>query len=703
MEWVRWMNISPVLQTRMLRSIFFAIFAILPLTSWSGTLKTMDAASLPGDMVELRLMFDGPAPTAKGYSIEQPPRISLDLPYTLSELPKYNEVGFQNAKSVTVLQAGDRTRLVINLMKPTRFTTRAEGNMLYVYLGGDGASQALGPLVSDTGAPVAPVGSSRGISHIDFQRGEEGEGHIIVTLSDSSIPMNINEQGGRIRLEFPGDILPGQLKNRLDVIDFATPVKYIDSNVVDGNTVILVEPTGQFEYLAYQTDNQLTVSVKQVVSQGRNRSKAGLAYKGDKLSLNFQDIEVRSVLQIIADFNNMNLVASDTVGGNVTLRLDNVPWDQALDIVLKAKGLDKRLEGNVLTVAPAEEIAARERQQLENQKQIRELAPVYTDLIQINYADAAEIEAVLAGGEGESLLTERGSVQVVARTNSLLVKDTQAKLDEIRSLIEQLDIPVKQVMIEARIVTLSTGFSEELGVKWSGNKAIGSNDRTIAVGGRGGGAGWETDDDTSKRGIVFQEKLGSVFTDLATTATGSSAFSIGFATNSTLLNLELSALLSNGGGEVVSQPKVITADKTKAVIKSGKEIPYEEKTSSGATSVAFKDAVLGLEVTPQITPDGRVIMNIKVNNDDTTSQTSNNVPVISTNEISTQVLVEDGETIVLGGVFKQTKKKGESKVPVLGDIPYLGALFRKRTEQDDKEELLVFITPRIINDRVSLQ
>lgn len=672
-----------MLQANAVRVLLYAVLALLPLSAWGITLKKMDVSGLPGDMVELRLTFDGPAPIANGYSIEKPPRISIDLPYTRSELPKYNEVGLNNAKSVTVLESGDRTRLVINLRESTRFTSKAEGRVLHVYLG-DGArpDSSLSENVSVNGAPVAP-GMNTGISGIDFQRGDEGEGKVIIALADSRIPVDMNEQAGRIRLEFQGDVLPGRLRNRLDVVDFATPVKFIDASVEDGNSIIVIEPMGEFEYLAYQTDNLLTVSVKASSDKDLGRRKTGLSYKGDKLSLNFQDIEVRAVLQLIADFTNLNLVASDTVGGNVTLRIQNVPWDQALDIVLKAKGLDKRLEGNVLTVAPAEEIAARERQQLENEKQIRELAPVYTDLIQINYADAGEIAKVLQGKANETLLTERGSVQVVSRTNSLLIKDTQAKLDELRTLIEQLDIPVRQVMIEARIVTLSSNFKEELGLKWSGKKNFSENGRSLDIGGG---------------------QDGDVFTDLSVSGAGSSALAIGFSTGSgTILNLELSALLSDGGGEVVSQPKVITADKTKAVIKSGKEIPYEEKTSSGATSVAFKDAVLGLEVTPQITPDGRVIMDIKVNNDDTTDNTNTNVPIISTNEITTQVLVEDGQTVVLGGVFKQTKKQGITKVPLLGDIPYVGALFRQRTESDDKEELLVFITPRIVNEGVALR
>ncbi|WP_422446337.1 MULTISPECIES: type IV pilus secretin PilQ [unclassified Endozoicomonas] len=680
------MNISPLLQARAVRGLLYTLLAMLPISAWGVTLKNMDSAALPGEMVEIRLSFDGAAPVAHGYSIEKPPRISIDLPFTRSELPKYNEIGFNNAKSVTVLEAGDRTRLVINLQQPTRFSTQTDGRTLSIYLGENNSTTAVQrelPQRSQSSYQVPEM--RRGITDIDFQRGDDGEGEVIIALSDARIPMDMNEQGGRIRLEFQGNVLPQNLRNRLDVIDFATPIKFIDAAVEDGNSIITIEPKGEFEYLAYQTDNLLTVSVKAPDPKDRSRRKAGLSYKGDKLSLNFQDIEVRAVLQLIADFTDLNLVASDTVGGNVTLRLQNVPWDQALDIVLKAKGLDKRLEGNVLTVAPAAEIAAREREQLENEKQIRELAPVYTDLVQINYADAEEIATVLKGAEGASLLTERGSVQVVARTNSLLIKDTQAKLDELRALIDQLDIPIRQVMIEARIVTLSSNFQEELGVKWSGSKndAIKGDNRDLSIGGG-------QDDD--------------VFTDLSVTGGASSAIAIGFSTNGgTILNLELSALLSDGGGEVISQPKVITADKKTAIIKSGKEIPYEEKTSSGATSVAFKDAVLGLEVTPQITPDGRVIMDIKINNDDTTDQASNNVPIISTNEITTQVLVEDGETVVLGGVFKQSKKQGVIKVPVLGDIPLVGGLFRNKTESDDKEELLVFITPRIITEGVSLR
>ena len=699
------MNNKPVSQVRAVRFLLYALLVWMPASVWAVTLKKMDASSLPGDIVELRLMFDGPAPEARGYSVEQPPRISIDLPFTRSELAKYNEIGFDSAKNVTVLEAGDRTRLVISLRSSTSFSTRTDGNTLYVYIGAQSQSSAYSdapiarPNTSTTGAPLAEPGGS-GIAHIDFQRGEEGEGNVVITLANANIPMDVNEVAGRIRLEFQGNVLPGRLRNRLDVIDFATPVKFIDATTEDGNAVITIEPKGEYDYLAYQTDNVLTVSVKPVDEKDYSRGRRGLAYKGDKLSLNFQDIEVRNVLQLIADFTKLNLVASDTVTGNVTLRLQNVPWDQALDIVLKAKGLDKRQDGNVLTVAPAEEIAARERQQLENDKQIRELAPVYTDLMQINYADAADIAEVLSGdGEGAGLLTERGSVQVVARTNSLLIKDTQEKLDEIRELVDRLDIPVKQVMIEARIVNIDSNYTKELGVKWGGGTEFGASgdSRTFGVGGSGAKAS-----SIDEKAPAFSAG-DTPFVDLGATGGNAATLAIGFATNSTILNLELSAILSDGGGETVSQPKVITADKTKAVIKSGKEIPYEEKTSSGATSVAFKDAVLSLEVTPQITPEGSIIMAVTVTNDSQGADAPNGVPTINKNEVNTQVLVKDGETVVLGGVFTQNKSTSEAKVPLLGDIPYVGALFRSKSNKDTKTELMIFITPRIINDNLAVR
>lgn len=700
-----------------------AIFGSMP-SPVSGVVVTgMKTNVRANGGVEIQLSFNGPAPVAKGYSIKKPPKLSIDLPHTISALNKYNELGHDEAQRVTVLQSGNRTRLVIDQKKLTDFSIKSSDHTLYIIIGGDsvatsdGASTKPVPYRYTPGLAaaygVSPVmeKSSQGqeITLIDFQRGKEGEGNVVLTLSSGNIPMDINEVSGRIRLEFKGDILPEKLRNRLDVIDFGTPVHYIDAKVDDGMTVINIEPKGDYDYLAYQTDNKLTISVKGISSVNNGRKRNNLSYKGEKLSLNFQDIEVRAVLQLIADFTNLNLVASDTVKGNVTLRLKNVPWDHALDIVLRAKGLDKRLEGNVLTVAPAEEIAAREKQQLENDKQIRELAPMHTDLIQINYADAAELARVLSGEEGESLLSEQGSVQVVERTNSLLINDTQSKLDEIRELMAMMDIPVRQVLIEARIVTLSTNFSKELGVKWSGGVSNGNDQKSVIVG--GGNAGFQFKEGESvldsngfiKSNVETTFQGNNIFTDLGVAGDTAARLGIGFVTNGTLLNLELSALLSDGGGEVISQPKVVTADKQTALIKAGKQIPYTEASSSGATTVAFHDALLSLEVTPQITPEGRVIMDIKVTNDDTSGSAPNGVPIIDKNEITTQVLVDDGETVVLGGVFKQTKTSETYKVPILGDIPYLGAFFRKKTNSDDKSELMVFITPRVIEDEITLQ
>ncbi|PJE78911.1 Type IV pilus biogenesis and competence protein PilQ [invertebrate metagenome] len=677
---------------------------VLLLTACSASvpakiLEKIEAALLPGDVVELRLAFDGVPPKAQGYSIDQPPRLSIDLPYTRSKLPKYNEIGFKNAQNVTVLETNNRTRLVVSQADATSFSSKQDGNTLFVYLGSSQDKLVTGDVSNHVNPSSLIQENSSEIRNIDFQRGENGEGNIVITLGSSDIPMDVDELSGKIRLQFQGEILPEHLRNKLEVIDFGTPVKYIDAFIESGNTIVLIETSGKYEHLAYQADHVLTVSVKPLNDGYLSGRAQGITYKGDKLSLNFQDIDVRSVLQLIADFTQMNLVASDTVKGNVTLRLKNVPWDQVLDIILKAKGLDKRLSGNVLTVAPAEEMAAREKLQMENEKQLRELAPVYTDLIAVSYANAENIAAVLAGGEeeGGSLLTEQGSVQVVKRTNSLLIKDTQKKLDEIRALVKMLDIPVKQVMIEARIVTLNSNYKKELGVKWSGSKKIAkdSDNKGFGLGGTGSTA-------SIKDGKPLFNLGDNVFTDLG--ATGAAAnLAVGFATNSTILNLELSALLTDGGGEVVSQPKVITADKQEAIIKSGKEIPYATQAEGGGTTIEFKEATLSLKVTPQITPEGSIVMDIEVNNDDTTADAVDGTPILSKNEIKTQVLVKDGETVVLGGVFKQTQKKSVSKVPLLGDIPIVGNLFKQRTNSDDKEELMVFITPRILDQRTVMR
>ncbi len=660
----------------------------------AADLQKLDVAALPGDKVELKLTFDEPVLAPRGYTIEQPARIALDLPGVSNKLgAKNRELGVGNARSVTVVEAKDRTRLIINLTNLAPYSTRVEGNNLYVVVGEGArtATAAVQPTPVATAAPAkvyAPQG--RAISNIDFQRGDQGEGNVVITLSDASVSPDIQDQGGKIRLDFARTQLPESLRVRLDVKDFATPVQFVSASGSADKASIVIEPTGLYDYLAYQTDNKLTLSIKPLTQDDVESRKAErFAYTGEKLSLNFQDIDVRSVLQLIADFTDLNLVASDTVSGNITLRLQNVPWDQALDLVLKTKGLDKRKIGNVLLVAPADEIAARERQELESQKQIAELAPLRRELIQVNYAKASDMAKLFqsvtsAEGAGD----DRGSITVDDRTNSIIAYQTQERLDELRRIVAQLDIPVRQVMVEARIVEANVDFDKSLGVEWRG---VSLGDNNFVVGGT----------NSLIKGTDPLEIQAGNFVDLGAIG-ANTGLNLGFITNNTLLDLELSAMEKTGNGEVISQPKVVTSDKETAKILKGAEIPYQEASSSGATSTSFKQAALSLEVTPQITPDNRIIMEVKVTKDApdfTNAAASGGVPAISKNEVNAKVLVADGETIVIGGVFSNTQSKSVDKVPFLGDIPYLGALFRRDLVKDSKSELLIFLTPRIMNNQ----
>ncbi len=528
---------------------------------------------------------------------------------------------------------------------------------------------------TDLNAPV-----DRAISNVDFQRGDHGEGNVIIELSDPSISPDIKEQGGKIRVDFARTRLPEPLRVRLDVKDFATPVQFIRASAVADSASISIEPGGTFEYSAYQADSKLTISVRPLGDQGPRQRKADhFAYTGEKLSLNFQDIQVRSVLQLIADFTNLNLVASDTIEGGITLRLQNVPWDQALDLVLKTKGLDKRKVGNVLLVAPADEIAARERQELESQQQLAELAPLHRELLQVNYAKAADIAKLFQSvTNSEAPGQERGSITVDERTNNIIAFQTQDRLNELRRIVAQLDIPVRQVMIEARIVEANVDYDKSLGVRWGGSVNPGGGNWTAS--GLGGGPN-------------------APFVDLGV-ANATSGVGLGFVSDNVLLDLELSAMEKTGNGEIVSQPKVVTSDKETAKILKGTEVPYQEASSSGATSVSFKEASLSLEVTPQITPDSRIIMEVKVTKDEPDYVNAlNGVPPIKKNEVNAKVLVNDGETIVIGGVFSNTQSKTVDKVPFLGDVPYVGRLFRRDVVQEKKSELLVFLTPRIMNNQ----
>ena len=665
-------------------------------TAVAADLSGLDVAALPGDRVELKLQFDSPVVAPRGYTIEQPARIALDLPGVTNKLGvKNRELGVGNARSVTIVETKDRTRLIVNLSTLVPYATRAEGNNLFVVVGE--AATSASRVVPASAQPLtksAPV-SGREIQGVDFQRGEQGEGNVVIALSDSSVTADIQEQGGKIQLSFPKTALPDSLKVRLDVKDFATPVQYVSTSTQADKVNISIEPQGFYDYLVFQADNKLTVSVKPLSSDDVEKRKLErFAYTGEKLSLNFQDIDVRSVLQLIADFTDLNLVASDTVQGNITLRLQNVPWDQALDLVLKTRGLDKRKVGNVLLIAPADEIAARERQELEAQNQIAELAPLRRELIQVNYAKAADIAALfqsVAGIGGEGAKEERGSVTVDDRTNSIIAYQTQDKLDELRRIVAQLDIPVRQVMIEARIVEANVDYDKELGVRWGGSTNL-QGDKNWTV--------YGNDDRGDEGGGTGEDQGPNVpFVDLGS-AGRTSGIGIGFVTDNVLLDLELSAMEKTGNGEVISQPKVVTSDKETAKILKGAEIPYQEASSSGATTVSFKEAALSLEVTPQITPDNRIIMEVKVNKDEPDYQNAlNNVPPIKKNEVNAKVLVNDGETIVIGGVFSNEQSKAVDKVPLLGDMPFVGRLFRRDVVKDTKNELLVFITPRIMNNQ----
>ena len=680
----------------------------------AANLQALDFAALPGERVELKLTFDEPVLAPRGYTIEQPARIALDLPGVASKLGvKNRELGAGNARSVTVVEAKDRTRLIINMTNLAQYSTRSEGNNIFVVVGGDAGNTAVDsprPVVAAAAAtaPVKKFSSQvREVENIDFQRGEQGEGNVVITLSDASVSPDIQEQGGKIRVDFSKTALPDSLRVRLDVKDFATPVQFVSSTSSADKASIVIEPVGTYDYLAYQTDRKLTISVKPLSDAEAERRKAdSFSYSGEKLSLNFQDIDVRSVLQLIADFTDLNLVASDTVSGNITLRLQNVPWDQALDLVLKTKGLDKRKVGNVLMVAPADEIAARERQELEAQKQVAELAPLRKDVIRLNYAKASDIAKIYEDNDSKGVLKDdmRGSVIFDDRTNTLIVTLTQERIDELRRIVTQLDVAVRQVMIEARIVEAGVDYDKALGVRWGG--ALQTGDGKWNSFGKDGNVGIK-----DKEGLNCGPFAGNCtlptnssnspvpFVDLGV-LNSTAGIGIGFITDNAILDLQLSSMEKTGNGEVISQPRVVTSDKETAKILKGTEIPYQEASSSGATTTSFKEAALSLEVTPQITPDNRIIMEVKVAKDSPDfSRVLNGVPPINKNEVNAKVLVSDGETIVLGGVFSNTQIKSVDKVPFLGDLPYLGRIFRRDLVQDSKSELLIFLTPRIMNNQ----
>ncbi len=677
------------------------------------TLEDISFATLPGDKFEVKMSFSEAPPVPDGYTIDNPARIVLDLPGVTSSLERKHSLSFENARSAVLLATADRTRLILNMQEIVPYETHVSGNVMTMVVGtGEGVVRAekQSVMAAATASKTGGV-QSYSIKAVDFRRGEKGEGLVVIGLSDPAVSVDISRVGGDIKLSFFRTSLPGELDRRLDVVDFATPVKEVDVTSDGSTTNVMVSTIGEYDYMAYQADDQYIVSIKPLTDDEIEQQKSRFAYVGDKLSLNFQDIEVRSVLQLIADFTELNLVASDTVSGSITLRLENVPWDQALDIVLKAKGLDKRQDGNVLMVAPAAEIAERERLQVEANKQLEELAPLRTEFIRVKYADARELYELFdvrrgGGGSGsggrnatDSMLSNRGSAIVDDRTNTIILTDTDDKIRDFMSLIDEIDIPVRQVLIEARIVIANTDFRKEIGARLGLQGA-----RTPDSSDFGFGGSLENFDGVNNPINIFNKGAGTILVNDAGLGVDlgvnnpNGSFALELLTQNTFLDLELSALEDEGTGEIVSQPKVLTSDKQKASIKTGTEIPYQNATSSGATSVQFKEAVLKLEVTPQITPDGRIVMDINVNQDSVGDLLPTGEPAIDVTQVETKAIVGDGQTLVLGGLFQMETFNTEEKVPFLGDIPYLGRLFRRDLDSLEKREILIFITPKILNE-----
>ncbi|MAK66805.1 MAG: pilus assembly protein PilQ [Methylophaga sp.] len=667
----------------------------------ANELQSLDYSSLSGNKGLVTLTFSEAVETPESFATDEPARIVLDfrgVSNKLSETTK--QINSGQTRSIATVEAGERTRMVINLLRKLPYQVEVEGNVVKVMLN-DNTSVA-------STRPDSAVASRGGnsVTDIDFRRGEQGEARLMVALQNENTSLEVRRERGDLIVDLPGVNLPDKLKRRLDVMDFATPVHLIDSIQTSNGTQLILTTTGKFEHLAYQSGDMLVVEVKPIAEQTAAESSGSeFGFEGEKLSLNFQNIEVRAVLQLLADFNGMNLVTSDTVTGNLTLRLKNVPWDQALDIILKTKGLGMRQNGNVMLIAPAAEIAAREKQELEARNQLVELEPLYSEIFEVNFAKASEMAEILTTTQGQStagssaggFLSERGSVVVDQRTNSLLLRDTASNLADVRKLIEKLDIPVRQVLIESRIVIANNDFAKELGVRFGSSARSG----TLGAGTSGSLEGLQVPA-TNNNSVIPTNSTGVRGQDLnvnlpVANPAGTIALALAKLPLGAVLELELSAMQEEGKGEIVSSPRVITSNQKQATIEQGTEIPYQEASSSGATSVSFKEALLKLDVTPQITPDDRIVMDLEVNKDEV-GEIFLGVPSIDTRSVRTQVLVDNGETVVLGGIYEQTSTQSSTRVPFFGDLPYVGFLFKTDLNENRQRELLVFVTPKIIKE-----
>jgi type IV pilus assembly protein PilQ len=699
------------IRTAMMSAMAFVALAAVSFTARAADpvqLTSVDVQTLSGQQVQLKLHMSGPAPEPLPFTIDKPARIAFDLPNTTLALASRRfDVRSGGVDTVLAAEANGRARLVVNVDSLMPYTTKVDGNDIIVTLGQQPGADVGKPAAARAAASaMASNPGERAIRTIDFRRGSDGTGRVIVQLTDPRTPVNVRQEGQQIVVDFAGTAMPKNLMRRYDVMDFATPVQTVDAVRVDGSSRLVISSQGDFEQLAYQSDNQYTVEIKPSTKRtaGAEEKKE---YTGERLTLNFQDIDVRSVLQLLADTSGQNIVVSDSVNGNLTLRLQNVPWDQALDIVLRTKGLDKRRQDNVIIIGPTEELATREKAELAAHKEVQELSPTHTEFMQVNYAKVADLAKLIKTTSAkDSMLSPRGSLSVDERTNTLLVQDTSDKLADIRRLVQTLDVPVKQVLIEARIVIVSDTFERDLGARFGVSTAQQNGPGgLLSVSGNGAGANSILGTGlggASLSGTTLDNRY-QVNTPAANT---NGSIGISLLGGSYLVDLELSAAQNEGKSETISSPRVITANQKQATIMQGVEIPYQESASSGATTTQFKDAVLKLKVTPLITPDNRVILDLDVSDDSVgqqvTSATGGSVPSIDTRQIITQVLVNDGQTVVLGGILDTTKSKSANKVPFFGDIPFLGALFRSTTDINNKTELLIFITPKILREGSNL-
>jgi type IV pilus assembly protein PilQ len=721
----------------------------------SITLDSIGFVNLPGDSIEIQLSFDSAPPDPSSFVLDNPARISLDLLGVASGLNQQRfNIDSNNAQSVMVLDDGSRTRLVVNLDELVNYETQLFGNTMTIQVGNDTGNARGGVVASNTVAGISSTSNNQ-ISDVTFRRGDEDEGQIVIDLSSESVIGSVEQVGARVYVEFQNTTVPDDLNRRFDVSDFATQVSTVDVLGQSGRATVVIDIDGAYEYVAYQSGAQYTVSVRPPPLDVSG-DDATAQYTGDIVGVSFQDIPIRSVLQIMADYYDFSLVAGDAVSGNITLVLDNVPWDQALELILRAGNLGSRLEGNVLYVAPADEIAAQEQLEIEAEQQAQALAPLFTEFVQVNYANANDIMALLTGegagggaaapgvpGEGGAagsggILSPRGTATVDERTNIIIVRDIEEKLEEVRAMLSRLDVAVRQVLIEARIVNVSTDFSRDLGIRWGGAGSAPTGDsfryggsqatttelantelaQEIALqnaalaGDQARLQALQSGTDPSLIDALVSQAIASVpiptgnitfpdalAVDLGVVSTDASTFSIGYTGSSGLIELELSALESTGNGEVIARPKVTTQDKVTAEIRSGVRIPYQSQAggTAGGSTTEFEDAVLSLRVTPQITPDGRINMELEIQQDSVAAG-SGQVPAINTNEVTTSALVNNGETIVLGGVFREESTTTETKTPLLGDIPYVGRLFKRTARASRRTELLIFITPKIIAD-----